>query len=212
MNMSPGALTFLNFVAITELRRHMPGVSEQLASGKNPSGIPLKDAFFSVSLTNFPATITVRAGDDSSNILNDSEQVEGQPDDAFREFEQIFGDQGDDLPPAFEVCHPRGGRKAVALVQPMSPCIQLFAPGKKYAGDAEIDDSYLLHRKPAKDETGKNLAFVLDEVDRHVMDARKHFRPPAAGDDESPKTIYDYVEMKVAADPDVLVWVGFEVD
>ncbi len=63
-------------------------VSEQLASGKNPSGIPLKDAFFSVSLTNFPATITVRAGDDSSNILNDSEQVEGQPDDAFREFEQ----------------------------------------------------------------------------------------------------------------------------
>ncbi len=76
--------------------------------------------------------------------------------------------------------------------------------------NAKVDDSYFLHRKPAIDETGKNLAFVLDEVDRHVMDARKHFRPPAAGDEESPKTIYDYVETKVKADPYVLAWVKFK--
>ncbi len=84
----------------------------------------------------------------------------------------------------------------MSSVQPIAPNAQLFAPGKKYAGDAVVDDAYLLRRKPAKDETGKNLAFVLDEVDRHAMFARKHFRPPGAGDEESPKTIYDYIERR----------------
>ncbi len=63
-----------------------------------------------------------------------------------------------------------------------------------------------MHRKPAQDEEGNNHAFVLDEIDRHVMDARKYFRPPAVGDEESPKTIY--VETMAAADPNVMAWLG----
>jgi len=43
-----------------------------------------------------------------------------------------------------------------------------------------------------------------------VMDARKHFRPPVAGDKGSPRTIYDYVEAKAAADPKVLAWMGLK--
>ncbi len=31
---------FLSFVALAELRRHMPGVSQLLTSDKNPSGVP----------------------------------------------------------------------------------------------------------------------------------------------------------------------------
>ncbi len=46
MGMSAGALMFLRLVALAELRRHMPGVSEHLATFNNPSGIPLKDAVF----------------------------------------------------------------------------------------------------------------------------------------------------------------------
>jgi len=41
-------------------------------------------------------------------------------------------------------------------------------PCNKFAGDPEVEDA-------------KKLAFVLDEVDRHVMDARKHFQLPAPG-------------------------------
>ncbi len=99
---------------------------------------------------------------------------------------------------------------AAFLEELIPSTIRLFVPGDKISGDAVVDDAKFLRRKPAQDGSGKNLAFVLDEVDRHVMDARKHFRPPAAGDEESPKTIYDYVEAKVAADLDVLAWLGFD--
>ncbi len=66
-----------------------------------------------------------------------------------------------------------------------------------------------MRRIPAQDGEGKKPAFVLDEVDRYVMGARKHFRLPDPGDEESaPKTIYDYLEAKVAADSNVMAWMG----
>ncbi len=79
---------------------------------------------------------------------------------------------------------------------------------EEFAGDAVLP-AYLT-RKPAVGVGGNNLAFVLDEVDRFVMDARRDFRPPAPGDEydeKSPKTIYDYVEAKVAADPNAITFV-----
>jgi len=113
------------------------------------------------------------------------------------------------MPDKFEVQSYWGGRTsyATSFVCEFPPNIRLWAPGEKFAGDAEVDNVY---RKPAKDENGNNLAFVLDEIDRHVMDARKHFRPPVAGDKGSPRTIYDYVEAKAAADPKVLAWMGLK--
>ncbi len=122
---------------------------------------------------------------------------------------RIFCDREDGVPVAFEVQSYLGGSKPVYLVLPFPPTIQLRAPSDEFAGDAMVDDAKFMRRKPAKDAEGNNLAFVLDEVDHHVMGARKHFRPPASGDEDSPKTIYDYIEAKVGADPDVMAWLGF---
>ncbi len=95
------------------------------------------------------------------------------------------------------------------MVHPIPLNTQLLAAaGEEFTGAAVLP-VYLM-RKPTKDENGNNLAFALDEVDRFVMDARAQFRPPAAGDEESPKTIYDYVEAKVAADPNAITWVRWE--
>lgn len=186
---------FLTILALAELRRHMPGVSQHLESNDNPSGIPFKDAFFTIFLRQ-PPTIKVRVRD----LLQDGYQ------------ERIANRAGDERN-MFEVVSYAGGMtsRAAGYVDVFPPKIQLFALGDTFAGDA-VDKPSLLYRKPARYENskGKNLGFILDEVDRHVMDARMHFRRPDPGDSESPKTIYDYIEAKVVDDPDVLAWVGYE--
>ncbi len=183
MGMSAGALMFLRLVALAELRRHMPGVSEHLATFNNPSGIPLKDAVFTVSFLSVPPTITVRSGDSPPKVpheprlvLEEDEHDRKKCRDALRKYERIFSDPLNCLPAGFQVQSFWGGRWPVSSVQPIAPNAQLFAPGKKYAGDAVVDDAYLLRRKPAKDETGKNLAFVLDEV-RPPCDVRSQALP-----------------------------------
>ncbi len=127
--------------------------------------------------------------------------------DAFSKFERVRSDRGHDssiMPAALEVESFWGVRNPLTVAQPIPPAMRLLAPGPKYAEGAEVNEAYLMHRKPAKDENGKSLAFVLDEVDRQVIDARRHFQPPVAGDKDSPRTIYDYIEAKVRADPNVM--------
>ncbi|KLO18154.1 hypothetical protein SCHPADRAFT_993766 [Schizopora paradoxa] len=193
--LSSGAQTFLVTLALTELRRHLPGVSKNLASFSNPSGVPLKDAFFGVSFITFPPTITVHSKTSPETVKcknpPQSKRDPGTPDGIRRE----------DL----EVSFNWGGTK-VTMEQPILRCVRLFAPVE---GDGdELSDTRLLVRDAAQDEKKRSLSFVLDEVDRHVMNTRKNFRPPAPGDDKSPKTIYDYVEAKVAEDPMTMAWLG----
>ncbi len=168
---------FINFVALAELRRHMPGVSQYLASDKNPSGIPLKDAFFTVSFLSLPPTITVRR--------------------------IVGGGDNDGLPVKFGIQSFWGGSRSMAafLEELIPSTIRLFVPGDKISGDAVVDEGR--EREESRFRFGRG---------RPPCDGplAKHFRPPAAGDEESPKTIYDYVEAKVAADLDVLAWLGFD--
>ncbi len=64
-----------------------------------------------------------------------------------------------------------------------------------------------LARSPARDVDGKGVPCVLDHIDHVLIDARLNFRPPssaASGNNLSssstvPKTIFEYVERKVAA-------------
>ncbi len=193
------------FLALAELRRHTPGVSQHLASAKNPSGIPLQDAYFTISFMTFPPTITVRSGEPVLDLPDDHPENKSRA--IFRECQRSVGDRGDGLPAAYEVSSFLGGRRPTLLHHVFPSKIQLWAQGKKFDGDAEVDNVY---RKPAKDDKGNNLAFVLDEIDRYVMDARKNFRPPAPGDEASPKTIYDYIEAKVTVDRDAMAWLGFK--
>ncbi len=151
----------------------MPGVVKHLASvDNNASGISLGNAHLTVFLFCLSPIIIVRPGD-SPPIVPDLKDARDRVHNG--------------LPASFEVASAWGGREPFVTKFDFPPNIQLFAPGKEYAGDVEVEDAHLMRRNPAMDESGKNLAFVLDEVDRHVMDARKHFRLPAPGDEESPK-------------------------
>ncbi len=125
-----GALRFLNFVSIAELRRHMPGVSERLANDKKLSGILLKDAIIRVSFLSLPPTITVHSEETLPHELEEQwQRAQSQSIDAFYKTEDTFttfGDRGNGLPSDFEVRALWGGLRPLSLVQPISPAIQLY--------------------------------------------------------------------------------------
>lgn len=200
--MSNGGAIFQQIVALAEIRRHLPGLCKRLATMENTSGIPLKDALFMISYLSIPPTISVSTKSLSDTSRDSSCLDLGQPPQA--------GDRDGMQPGWIEVILYWGGRSSLTLGQSIPPNVELFTMYFNYAGDTEFDDAHLLHRKPAQDEKGRSLLFVVDEVDRFVMDARKHFRPPAPGDEGSPRTIYDYIEAKVAADPGAMSWLGYQ--
>lgn len=174
---------FIHVVALAELRRHMPGLKRRL----NSSGIQLKDAFFTITLT-VPPSIRIQSIKDV--IPDEQRAVHKGP-----------------LPAKYKVESCWGGRSNIVYTMNDFPQhILLFPPSNMYEENAKVEDAHLMCRSQALDEEEKKLAFVLDEVDRHVMDAREHFVPPAPGDNASPKTIYDYIEAKVAVDQKVLKW------
>jgi len=78
--------------------------------------------------------------------------------------------------------------------------------GVVHSGETRIPN---LPRHPAKDKNGHGLAFTLNEIDYFVLDALENFRPPTLADGSSPKTIYDYVEQKVASNPSIDEWKRF---
>ncbi|KLO18148.1 hypothetical protein SCHPADRAFT_131607 [Schizopora paradoxa] len=202
---------FLYVVALAELRRHFPGVSKRIASTENPSGIPYDEAFFTVCLSN-PPTIKVRSIKEVQRV-DQRQKYDGQGGATIAEDVMAMLRHTSGLPCRFEVLSYWGGNasSAVQFIDILPPNMQLSPSGEAYVVDVQVQEAHLKRRKPAVDEQGKKkLEFLLDEVDRHVMDAREHFVPPAPGDGTSPKTIYDYVEAKVAADPKVLSWLGID--
>ncbi len=198
----------------------MPGLSSSrlLADADAEPSPRVEDAFFTVMFVDHPPTIRIRSAADlaaadgvsAKNDLNDLPRL------LFRRFQELNnsgrgGVVGNGLPAAFETLSNPVGLSHTSSMHPIPLNTQLLAvaaAGEEFAGDAELP-AYLM-RKPAKDENGNNLVFALDEVDRFVMDARAQFRPPAVGDEDSPKTIYDYIEAKVAADHNAITWVRWE--
>ena len=201
---------FLYVVALAELRRHFRGISKRIASSGNPSGVPIDEAFFTVCLSN-PPTIRVRS---IKEVQPDArgQKPDGQTSTTVEDVMAMLRHTSG-LPCRFEVLSYWGGNasSAVQFIDILPPNMQLSPPAEAWTVDPKVQEAHLKRRKPAVDEQGKKaLEFSLDEVDRHVMDAREHFVPPAPGDEASPKTIYDYVEARVAADPKVLSWLGLD--
>lgn len=146
----------------------MPGLSEHLASAKHPSCVPLAEAVFTVSLITLPPSIRICSRDTRPNFPRDPILAEIEARKASSKLERAFRDQGHEsngMPAVFEVESMWGGGKRMLSLQLIPSDMQLFQPGRKYAEGAEVDNAYLC-RKPAKDENGNNLAFVLDEVDK----------------------------------------------
>jgi len=189
--MKPPTDQFLYNLAVFELHRHTPGVLQQIASEENPNGVLLKDAFFVVSYGFLPPAILVKSAD---NVLNTPGQKEETRAVMEHVLETVRKDGGRSLP--LQIHSHRGGYIPTITTHMVPANILDYGVGVTHNGDEELR---YLTRRPAVNPKKKSLPFILDEIDFYVMDARKSFRPSKeANESSSPKTIYHYVEQKVA--------------
>ena len=188
---------FLYALALLEVHRHTPGVRRIIASPENPNGVPLSEAFFVVSLACLPPGIHVKTFDEVLNTPGQREETRAVMEHVVN---LIKRDGGKSLP--MQVHAHQGGRIPTISTHSVPANILDFAYGDIHPGDEKVE---YISRKPAKDIKNEGLPFVLTEVDEHVIDARKNYHQPKAGDEvppSTPKTIYHYVEQQVAKNKD----------
>lgn len=185
---------FLRILGAYELHRHAPGAIEQL-SKKSDLCTSFKSGSLIVDLCSVPPIIEARTAERLANSPRKLmiDVAVGRLLDVVRQAD------GTVLP--IIACGFGGDRSQI--------CTPFILPRSaiKDVEDAICDPSNstkppYLTRFPATDTKGQPLAFILDEIDTIVMEARKTFHPPSQNDEfssKSPKTIYDYVEQKVAS-------------
>lgn len=177
------------------MHRHAPGIVQQLStkSNWNGDGDPSQDPLLKLNFEFIPPFGVVHTVQDLKKGMLEQEQ----------ELELIR--------PMVDVVRGEAGRRLMVFLNVVrgletSSSMYFFAPrsfiegveGKVYDPGDETDTPKS-KRMPLKDENGKAQAFVTDEIDAVIEDARANFHPPAPGDDAaSPKTIYEYVRQKVA--------------
>lgn len=191
-------LAFPRILGIHEMHRHAPGILEQLRANDNfdQDVSPIKDSFVVVNLGNFPTAIFIETAEVvlRSTMLNTMKAP-----DVEAILDKVHKADGELLPVSLRV--HRGGQKVAYTAFPAPRSLLEEAEGVVYDPRKSTD---LLNptRVLAVDEAGKRLSFIIDEIDAVIMEAREMFRPPARGDEiasiTSLKTIYDYVEQKVA--------------
>ncbi|KLO18134.1 hypothetical protein SCHPADRAFT_925306 [Schizopora paradoxa] len=190
---------FINIVALSEFRRHYPGIERRLAEMKK-SGLQPKDLFITITLT-VPPTIVLRP------LQEETASAGGHLQDRSRPSRVNVARTYDCCPNKIRVESYWGGRSStVHTTVYLPPYDQLYLRGNVYMNNSQMKDALLICRRPAVDEEEKIIAFVLDEVDKHMMDAREHFVPPILDDNKSSVTIYDYIEKKAASNQNILSW------
>jgi len=212
--MNPLTDQFSFSLAAYEMHRHMPGILQTLLRNKtsNPEGIPLEDAFFVVSLNSIPPAITVKTREMVLKQLNAFSQREATCAVTEQMLEAVRKSDGEFIP--LHVYALRGGHMAsfaaYLLRKNMFKNVEGTVCGP---GTTTIPG---LTRAPATGGNGKSLPFILDEIDAFVLDARKNFCLPVPHkkslrnpSSHGPKTIYDYVEQKVAANHQMPGWADF---
>lgn len=184
-----------------EIARHAPRLVPQFSGDKkNPEGSHFADSSLTISFESNPPVIGVCSG----NGLLKSDLIEEDTRGAIlKEMENDLGRRNLGEMVAVKSHYYRGGDMISVDTHFIPKYIVESVEGEIYPGDAKI---FNLTRVPAKDEEGNDLPFVLTEVDYHVIFARTHFRPRAAGgpgkpDSATPKTIYQFVEKMVANSP-----------
>jgi len=183
---------FLHILGAFELHRHVPGVLRQLsATDSYKEGVLFKDTFLVVNFSAFPPSLFLEAADTMLHECEDGGIL-------IKSVLEIVRQEGDGFFP-IDVRGHRGGRKVARVPFFLPRSFLENVEGTVYdAGDATKtpNSTWFL----ASDANGKSLSFILDEIHAIIVEARKNFHPPAPGDDAStsPKTIYHYVEKKVA--------------
>lgn len=185
---------FPHILGIFEMRRHAPGVLRQLSAKDNSykESTPLKGSFLVVNLSNLPTSIRLETAEVVSHDGTGASNIEFG-------MEIVAKTDGEQLP--VNVHMYRGGR--TGFYTPFSIPTSLLKDVEGVVYDPETSKEFPNPmRFPATDGKGKGLPFIMDEIDVVMVEARETFRPPKRGDGiaatASPKTIYDYVEQKVA--------------
>jgi len=202
--MNPISNEFLHRLAIFDIRRHAPGVMQVIVSNEDMICPKPTDIFFGVFYDRFPVRIAAQPVD---KVMNERLEVQPQSHTLLKHVLNITRNSEGALM-IMEAFSYRGGTIPVGAVFTL-PTADVFlcatGDGMTYPGNWEISGLTRTQMMNVKDE---KLSFVLDEIDQYLLDARKNFRPPEATEEESnsPKTIYEYVERKIAAREPPVGW------
>lgn len=196
--MKPPTEQFCYVLAVFEMHRHMPGILQQVSTenNTNPGSIPLTDAFFLIDFGFLPPAIFVRTAEMVLNTPGQREDTRASTELLLKTVREAAGE----LIPMH--VHSLRGGYTTSFSSHLVPrsMFENLEGAVHYPNDMVKVPN--LTRVPAEDENGGSLAYILDEIDTLVLDARENFRTPTSGEEStstSPKTIYHYVEQKAAA-------------
>ncbi len=193
--------SFLYVLALIDIRRHSPGIKELLQNNANLGDKVLQDLILCVCYAGSTASIAVEHVDKMDGGL-----IAKTDHAALKNARKSL--KADDSETLLYVGYCCGGPILTGSVHVITK--SMFA-GLSVASDTVIPFMSSSARpwarlpaiSPSVGDGRVGLAYILDDaIDTCLRDAHQHYRPtqPSAGvGSSSPRTVYDYVEQKIAA-------------